>query len=54
MNIQNTSVVFALIAALGLVTLVAVDLILTMQEADAQGCRNSVAVNASKGRCLRG
>jgi hypothetical protein len=59
MNTQNTLVVFALIAALGLVTLVAVDLILTMQEADAakpptQGCRTSTAFNASQGRCFHG
>jgi Flp pilus assembly protein CpaB len=52
-------VMFALIAAFGLVTVVAVDIILTAQEADAvkpptQGCRNSVAVNASQGRCFQG
>lgn len=50
---------FALVAALGLVTVVAVDIMLTMQEIDAappptKGCRNSVAVNASEGRCFRG
>jgi hypothetical protein len=54
METNSTLVIFALIAALSLVTVVAVDLILTMQEADAQGCRNSIAVNASKGRCLKG
>jgi hypothetical protein len=55
MNTQNTLVVFALIAALGLVTLVAVDLILTMQEAEAsRGCPlTSPAANASRGRCVR-
>jgi hypothetical protein len=53
MNNQNTLVLFALIAALGLVTVVAVDIILTMQEAEAKGCRTSTAVNASKGRCLQ-
>jgi hypothetical protein len=47
-------VIFALVAALGLVTVVAVDLVLTMQEADAAGCRTSQAVNASKGRCFKG
>jgi hypothetical protein len=59
METNSTLVIFALIAALGLVTLVAMDIILTSQEADAakpptQGCRNSIAVNASQGRCFHG
>jgi hypothetical protein len=45
-------VIFALIAALGLVTVVAVDIILTAQEAEARGCNRSVPFNASKGRCF--
>jgi hypothetical protein len=53
MNIESTIVLFALVAALGLVTVVAVDIILTAQEAEAKGCRTSTAFNASKGRCLR-
>jgi hypothetical protein len=56
---NSTLVIFALIAAMGLVTVVAVDIILTAQEADSvkpptQGCRNSVAVNASGARCFHG
>ena len=43
----------AIIEALGLVTVVAVDIILT-QEAEAKGCKISQAVNASKGRCFQG
>ena len=35
------------------VTVVAVDVILTTQEAEAKGCRTSQAVNASKGRCIQ-
>ena len=54
MDTQTTLVIFALVAALGLVTVVAVDLVNTMQEADAAGCRTSQAVNASKGRCFKG
>jgi hypothetical protein len=55
MNIELTMVLFALVAALGLVTVVAVDLILTMQEAEAsRGCPlTSPAANASRGRCVR-
>jgi hypothetical protein len=50
----QTLVIFALVAALGLVTVVAVDLILTMQEAEARGCpASSPAANASLGRCFR-
>jgi hypothetical protein len=55
MNIESTIVVFAMVAALGLVTAVAVDVILTIQEAEAQkprGCNRSVAANASQGRCV--
>jgi hypothetical protein len=59
MNNQNTLVIFALVAALGLVTLVAVDITLIAQEASGdkpptKGCRNSVAINASQGRCFQG
>jgi hypothetical protein len=46
--------VFALVAALGLVSVVAVDIMLTTQEAEAAGCKNSVAFNASQGRCFKG
>ena len=53
MNTQ-TLVIFALIAAMGLVTVVAVDIMLTAQEAEAKGCKISQAVNASKGRCFQG
>jgi hypothetical protein len=56
MNTQKSLVIFALVAALGLVTIEAVDLVLTMQEADARGCTSgaaaSIAINASKGRCF--
>ena len=58
MNNQRTLVIFALVVALGLVAIETVDLILTMQKAEA-GCEkgfpaSSPALNASKGRCFRG
>jgi hypothetical protein len=53
MKTNSTVVLFALIAALGLVTVVAVDILLTAQEAEAKGCNRSIAANASKGRCIR-
>jgi hypothetical protein len=58
METNSTLVIFALLAALGLVTVVAVDVILTTQEVDAaprptKGCNNSQAANASLGRCIK-
>jgi hypothetical protein len=53
METHTAIVLFALVAAFGLVTVVAVDIILAAQEAEAVGCRTSTAVNASKGRCLK-
>jgi hypothetical protein len=54
MNTESTMVLFALIAALGLVTVVAVDIMLAAQEAEARESRTSIAFNASQGRCFRG
>jgi hypothetical protein len=60
MNTQKTLVIFALVAVLGLVAIETVDLILTMQAAEARGCApnphapagGGIAVNASQGRCF--
>ena len=52
MKTQPAIVLFALLTALGLVTVVAVDVMLTAQEAEARGCRTSIAFNASQGRCF--
>lgn len=54
---MNTSiaVIFALVAALGLVMVIAIEIVLIAQEAEAQkprGCNRSVAANASQGRCV--
>ena len=53
MSTQTTVVIFAILAAFGLLPIVAVDTVRTTQEAEAKGCRNSVAVNASEGRCIK-
>jgi hypothetical protein len=53
MRQDNLIALISLVAVLGLVTVVAVDIIMTTQEAEAKGCRTSTAFNASKGRCLR-
>jgi hypothetical protein len=53
-NIESTRVLFAVVAAVGLVTGVAVDIILTAQEAEAKGCSpGGTGFNASLGRCFR-
>jgi hypothetical protein len=53
MDTQPTVVISAILAAFGLLAIAAVDVVLTTQEAEAKGCKNSQAVNASKGRCLK-
>jgi len=45
-------VMFTLIAALGLIGVIAVDYYFTLQKVDAHGCTNGLAFNASKGRCF--
>jgi hypothetical protein len=52
MNIESIMVLFAVVAALGLVGVVVVDIMLTAQEAEARGCPSGVAFNESRGRCL--
>jgi Flp pilus assembly protein CpaB len=55
METHTAIVLFALVAALGLVGVVVVDIMLTAQEVEAQkprGCNRSVAANASQGRCV--
>jgi hypothetical protein len=52
MDTQTTMVIFAILAAFGLITIVAVDIVLDTQEAEAKGCKNSVAANASQFRCV--
>jgi Flp pilus assembly protein CpaB len=55
METNTVIVLFALVAALGLIGVVVVDILLTTQEAEAQkprGCNRSVAANASQGRCV--
>lgn len=46
---NNSTLVLAAIiaiAVLGLVALIAIDIILTSQEADARGCRDSIALHS--------
>ena len=51
MNSEAIIAIFALVAALGLLGVIAVDAF-TIQNVDARGCNNGVAFNASKGRCF--
>jgi hypothetical protein len=45
-------VTFALVAVLGLVGMVTVQVFGSVQEAEAKECNNSISFNASKGRCF--
>jgi hypothetical protein len=54
MKTNSTIIFFAVVAALGLVTVVAVDIMLAAQEAEARGCPlTSPAANASRLRCVQ-
>jgi hypothetical protein len=51
----TTLAIFAVVAAMGLVGVVAIEIMLISEEAEAQkprGCNRSVAANASQGRCV--
>jgi hypothetical protein len=52
MSTESTLIIFARVAALGLVAVIAVSIVLTSEEVEGKGCRTSVAANASKGRCV--
>jgi hypothetical protein len=52
MDTQTTMVIFAILAAFGLITIVAVDIVLDTQEAEAKGCSpGGTGYNASQGKC---
>jgi hypothetical protein len=54
MNVETVVVLFAIAAIFGLVEVVAVDIMLTTQEAEAKGCSGGgTGFNASKGKCLK-
>ena len=52
---HSTLAIVAIVAALGLLGVVAIESIISItpqHQAEARGCNNSVAFNASKGRCF--
>jgi uncharacterized membrane protein len=50
MELSTTTLALtAIISALGLIGVVAVDTIEIVRDAEAAGCKNSIAFNASKG-----
>jgi hypothetical protein len=53
-KITTSITIIAIVAALGLLGVVAVTIVTIplQQQAEAAGCKTSVAVNASKGRCF--
>ena len=46
------AVILALVVALGLIGMVAVQVFVSVQEADGKECNNVISFNASKGRCF--
>lgn len=55
----NSLAVIAIVSALGMIGVIGVSVLLTIQQIDAEqpptkGCRTSIAVNASEGRCFQG
>ena len=55
MDLSNTTLaLIAMISVFGLVGVLAVDTIEIVQNAEARGCPNSVALQASQGRCFKG
>jgi hypothetical protein len=48
----HSRVVFPLVAALGLVGIIALQVIVPVREAEAKECNNIISSNASKGRCI--
>ncbi|MGE5684613.1 MAG: hypothetical protein ACM3ZS_05655 [Nitrososphaerota archaeon] len=54
MELSNTTLaLIAIVAAVGLLGVVAIDIVTPPQEAEAKGCRTSLAANASQGRCVQ-
>jgi hypothetical protein len=50
---ESSLVIFAILAAVGLIGIAIVEAVFILpQEADARGCKTSIAFNASKGRCF--
>jgi hypothetical protein len=52
MDRQLSYTVIAIIAALGLVGVLAITILEAPTEAQAAGCTSGIAFNASKGRCF--
>ena len=53
MEIPTTTLaIFAIVAAMGLIGVVAIAIMSVPEDAEARGCNNGVAFNASKGRCF--
>ncbi len=48
----TTLAIFAIVAAMGLIGVVAIEIVSTPQEVTAAGCTTGRAYNASKGHCF--
>lgn len=53
MEISTTTLaIFAVVAVMGLVGVVAIERMSVPEDAEARGCRTSIAANTSQGRCV--
>ena len=53
MEVTTTALtIFAVMAAMGIIGVVAIEVFSTPQEATARGCKSGVPFNASQGRCF--
>jgi hypothetical protein len=53
MKTEPKLLIFALVAMAGLMAVFAIEIVPLAEQADARGCNNSIAINASKGRCFQ-
>jgi hypothetical protein len=49
---RTTLAIFAIVAAMGLISVVAIEMMTLPQDATARGCKSGVPFNASEGRCF--
>jgi len=53
MEIPTTTLaIFAIVAAMGLIGVVAIAIMSVPEDAEARGCKSGVPFNASQGRCF--
>ena len=52
MDAETKLLIFVLVIMVGMAGVVAVEIVILADQAEARGCNNGVALNASQGRCF--